>query len=389
MLHVKHIHGTPYISDDERIAREADDSDVRSSVLKLLLNPLARESACAQTIRDRNSSAEVWLKSCETSALAEFDKLSLVLQHHRVTLQFSLASTELHAGAKVVAVGAPESEMKPEELRGHLCRIRRVEVATEEGSDASSATTAEDGAGDFYIALPSSDGEMELYGLRAIHFPAQARPPRQCQVSSSNDAFNPRVERCFHGGSKASPKHNYFKCLGDMDEDSESWQGAKGTQIIEEIDLHHLSVQEATEVVDESMDRLMLADTDLRSCKRYLLFIVGKGRHSEKEAQIRPAVTRFLHRRGVRHGYSKQNPSAIWVDVHSIVQPQPTYVEALLEDYGYVGELIHALTSVRQQLSKGTRTHKIACSTQHKCSTYSSVPAAFMLTLTRKGWNDD
>ena len=326
MSHVKHIHGTPYISSDERIAREADDSDVRSSVLKLLLNPLARESSCAQTIRDRNPSAEVWLKSCETGALAEFNKLSCALQLHRVTLQFSLASTELHAGAKVVAVGAPESEMKPEGLRGHLCRIRRVEVVTEEGSDASSATTAEDGTGDFFIALPSSEGDMELYGLQAIRFPAQARPPRQCQVSSSNEAFNPRIERCFQG-LKASPKHNFFKCLEDMDmdEDSDSWQGAKETQIIEEIDLHHLSVQEATEKVDETLDRLILADAGLGSCKRYLLFIVGKGRHSEKEAQIRPAVKRFLHRRGARHGYSKQNSGTIWVDVHSIVQPQPTY----------------------------------------------------------------
>ena len=73
------VHGTPKISNDERIAREADcmEVDLRTSTLKLLLHRLLHPGGPrpSSTQADPSPTDLTFLTSCETDALAEFDTI--------------------------------------------------------------------------------------------------------------------------------------------------------------------------------------------------------------------------------------------------------------------------------------------------------------------------
>ena len=320
------VHGTPKISNDERIAREADcaDVDLRTSTLKLLLHRLLRQggSRPPSTKADPSPTDLTFLTSCETDALAEFDTIAQEDAPLRrlATLQHSFDSAELHAGAQVIAVREPEI-MRPAELHGHLFCIPRIEVASDESSDCSSTTTT-DGERDFFIALANKHNDIELYGLGTIEVAPSGPSAAFSTYLLGEESVSPRCaprgqERIIPAASAASGA-SFYACLSGMEDDDDD-AGARAAAcpestphlVVEEIDLHLLSVEEAMDLVQETISTLAAAPKhEHGSGTRYVVFVVGAGKHSDQGPRIKPAVRRFLHRRGLRHGFSKRNAGA-------------------------------------------------------------------------------
>jgi hypothetical protein len=324
MLQPRRVHGTPKISNDERIAREADcmDVDLRTSIVKLLLQRVLHSGGHRppSNTSDPSPTDLTFLISCETDALSEFDAIALDPAPLRrlATLQRSFDSSELHAGAQVIAVREPDI-MRPAELHGHLfCIPRHFEEASDASSDGCSSTTTMDGQRDYFIALANKHNDIELYGFGTIEIaPSGSGVSFSTELLREESVPAQREERIIPAASAASAASassgaSYYACLSGVEDDDDAGAGAAAGPesaphlVLQEIDLHLLTVEEATELVQETINGLAAA-AEHGSGTRYVVFVVGAGKHSDSGPKIKPAIRRLLHRRGLRHGFSKRN----------------------------------------------------------------------------------
>lgn len=325
------------IGSDERIVREAfnSDADVRTSVLvSVLKNAEARPTTVTREGARASAEApsahlwhtpEVWLHECSEAAGRELGALAASTEplRLRATLLRRISAAPLHVGACL------EENEDGGELCGHLVRFARCDQFSA-ASSASSATTVDDEGG-FYVVFRNDKDELDVFGLVPLQWhalpPHALPPPAQSSIAKKDVA----------------KKHNFFACLGDEDTPTID-------EVVEVLDLHGRTVAEAIEEVEALLARYT------GSARGLLHLVVGAGKHSvDGIAAIKPAVRLLLHKCGVAHGTLHNNPGTLWVNVETI-RPASFADESVtvVEDYGYIGDILHLLTNVQRQLRRGT-----------------------------------
>jgi len=329
------------IGSDEKILREAfhSDADLRTLVLTSVLTSACTsvlghaatnvkgERARVHTEATPNVRAEVWLHNCSEAALRECRALASNTQPLRlkVTLRRRISAAPLHAGACL--------EENDDQLSGHLVRFARRDQFSA-ASSASSASTVDEGS-DFYVVFRNDKKVLDVFGLAPFQW--HALPP---QVLPLNNKI---------ANAQKSTKHNFFACL-DGEEDVPTIE-----QVVEVLDLHGRAVAQAIEEVEALLVRHARSATSVTSKRGLLHLVVGSGKHSvDGIAAIKPAVQRFLQKRRVAHGTLHNNTGMFWVDVQTICPPSLANESAIVvEDYGYIGDIIHLLMNVQCQLRRG------------------------------------
>ena len=321
------------IGSDEKILREAfhSDADLRTLVLTSVLTSACTSvlghGARVHTETTSNVRAEVWLHNCSEAALRECRALASNTQPLRlnVTLRPKISAAPLHAGAYL--------EENEDQLSGHLVRFARRDQFSA-ASSASSASTVDEGS-DFYIVFRNDKKVLDVFGLAPFEWHAlspQVLPPKN-KIAS--------VQK--------STKHNFFACL-DGDEEAPTIE-----QVVEVLDLHGHTVAQAIEEVEALLGRHARSATNVTSKRGLLHLVVGSGKHSvDGIAAIKPAVQLFLQKCRVAHGTLHNNTGMFWIDVQTICPPSLANESAtVLEDYGYIGDIIHLLMNVQCQLRRG------------------------------------
>ena len=321
------------IGSDEKILREAfhSDADLRTLVLTSVLTSACTSvlghGARVHTETTSNVRAEVWLHNCSEAALRECRALASNTQPLRlnVTLRPKISAAPLHAGAYL--------EENEDQLSGHLVRFARRDQFSA-ASSASSASTVNEGS-DFYIVFRNDKKVLDVFGLAPFEWHAlspQVLPPKS-KIAS--------VQK--------STKHNFFACL-DGDEEAPTIE-----QVVEVLDLHGHTVAQAIEEVEALLGRHARSATNVTSKRGLLHLVVGSGKHSvDGIAAIKPAVQLFLQKCKVAHGTLHNNTGMFWIDVQTICPPSLANESAtVLEDYGYIGDIIHLLMNVQCQLRRG------------------------------------
>ena len=335
-----------------REARHTD-GDPLLTVLKEILTSLAVPTTVPRASTSATSSAERWLETQRASALVEVEALADITDAPQVQLTMlrsgivngSHTCWDLDTGARVVGVksvvGLKSQLQKDVEicaLDRHVLRIRGRQD-DESASAASSASTQDAHRNAFVIVLANVKNELDVFGLEHL------------QCWDLLPSLAPSLPARKVTAKKERP-HNYFSCLRGGDQDKAS--DAQHITLLEELDLHGLTVAEANVEVEELLARHEHGATS-KTHKRHVHLVVGAGKNSEDGiAQLRPAVQCLLQKRGISHGTLPKNTGTVWVDVDSI-QPRRLAAESIVtvDDLGYIGDILHLLLTVNRQLRRG------------------------------------